>query len=196
MNVFDMKQLGTELGLTERLFVTRENGERVYPYLAQAFKNISDKQVLILVFPENQLIDASFADECIVQIGRQLLNGEFGHRGFLLQGLTANSVKNISSVIAFHGLQLGFLAVEPTDEWQCVGQIGESLLEVLNIIGQRRQITAPELAEVLKIEVNTVNNRLKRLHNCRLIWREHEVSEKGLQYIYHFWDWTSNSSTS
>lgn len=52
-----------------------------------------------------------------------------------------------------------------------------------------RQMTAPELSNRLGSAVNTASNRLKRLYDGRLIRRVHERTEKGLQYIYHFWRW-------
>jgi predicted transcriptional regulator len=50
-------------------------------------------------------------------------------------------------------------------------------------------MTAPELARQLNLAVNTASTRLKRLHTLHLLWREYEVSPKGLEYTYHFWNW-------
>ena len=188
----EMAQLGSELGFAERLFITRDNGERAYPFLAERLRSIPDGEALLLVFPPNQLLDASFVDECIVRLGQELLAGKFGHRTLLLQGLTDNSIININSVIALRKFKLAFLVVQPTGEWQCIGRLAISLHEVLDLLAQRERLTAPELAETMQLAINSASNRLKRLYDQRLIWREHEISDKGLQYIYHFWQWTQH----
>lgn len=187
---FDMAQLAVQLELAEGLFVTRENGERAYPLIAERLQNIADNSALVLVFPPGQLLDASFVDECIVQLGRRILAGEYDHRAILLEGLTSNSIININSVIAFHQIKLAFLVIEPTGAWQYIGHLESSLLEVLAFLAERKQLTAPELAAAMRLAINTASNRLKRLYDRRLIWREHEITDKGLQYIYHFWQWT------
>lgn len=186
----DMAQLAIQLKLAEGLFVTRENGERAYPIIEERLQDIPDNTALVLVFPPGQLLDASFVDECVVRLGRRILAGEFDHRAILLEGLTSNSVININSVIALHQIKLAFLVVEPTGAWQHIGHLESSLLEVLAFLAERRQLTAPELSAAMQLAINTASNRLKRLYDRRLIWREHEITDKGLQYIYHFWQWT------
>ncbi len=57
------------------------------------------------------------------------------------------------------------------------------------MLAKRASLTAPELAAERDIALNSANNRLKRLYDQHLIQREHEVSEKGLIYIYQFWQW-------
>lgn len=190
MEKVDMAQLGSELSFAERLFITRDNGERAYPFLAERLGSIPDGKALLLLFPLDQLLDASFVDECIVRLGEELLAGKFGHRALLLQGLTDNSIINIKSVIALRKLKLAFLVVQPSGEWQCIGRLATSLHEVLNLLAKRERLTAPELALSMQLAINSASNRLKRLYDQRLIWREHEISDKGLQYIYYFWQWT------
>ena len=84
--------------------------------------------------------------------------------------------------------------MENTGAWQCIGHLEPSLNETLEIIAQRGHLTAPELADLKKLIVNSASNRLKRLYDQRLVRREHEVSEKGLQYIYYFWQWAENQT--
>ena len=190
----DMAQVGLEAGLSDQLFILREKGEHVYHLLRLALQNTADGRPLILVFPPHQLLDASFADESIVRLAQELVSGEFEHRCILLQGLGKDSLHNIASAISLQNLKLALLAVEDSGEWQCVGRLEPSLRETLGMLARRGKLTAPELARLRGLAVNTASNRLKRLYDQRLVRREHEVSEKGLQYIYHFWNWTSEDS--
>jgi len=189
MNHYDMARLSSELGLPERFFVTREQGERAYHSLKAHLQTIPEGQGLVLAFPPAQLIDASFADETIIRLGEEIVAGEFGERCLLLAGLTADSIKNINIIIGFRRLKLAFLLVEPNGEWQYIGQLEPSLAETLELVAHHGRLTAPELSELLNLAVNTASNRLKRLYDRCLVRREYEISQKGLQYIYYFWQW-------
>lgn len=190
MDRYDMTKLSECLGLGERLYLTRENGERAYAILKQHLQDQPNGAAVVLVFPEGQLVDASFADETVIRLGEELMNGQLGDRALLLQGLTDDSIKNIEAVIGLRRLKLGFLAVEVTGQWRCIGQLDPSLREVLDLLANLDQLTAPQLADLMKLAVNTASNRLKRLYDRRLVRREYEVSTKGLQYFYYFWQWT------
>lgn len=118
-----------------------------------------------------------------------LVNGQFGHRRLLLEGLTQDSVDNINAAIRLQRLKIAFLAIEPGGRWTVVGHLEDSLREVLEMLAKRSSITSSELAEELDLSLSSANNRLKRLYDQHLIQREYEVSETGLIYIYYFWGW-------
>ncbi|HNT77627.1 MAG TPA: hypothetical protein PKH77_21645 [Anaerolineae bacterium] len=190
MNLYEMTQLYKELNLPESLFLTRDKGGQAYQILETQLKAIPDKHPLLVVFPPDQLVDGSFADESIIRLGEAIVTGDFADRSILLQGLTSDSITNIEAVITFRKLKLAFLLVEPTGDWKCIGQLEPSLLETLAIVANQTHITAPELADMKGLAINSASNRLKRLYNQRLVRREHEISDKGLQYIYSFWNWS------
>ena len=190
MNVYTMAQLGSVLGLPDRFFVTRDKGEQAYTLIKTELQTVPEGEPLLLAFPPQQLMDASFADESIVRLGEAISNGEFGQRTLLLKDLTDDTIHNLNAVIQLRHLKLAFLSVGSGEVWSVVGQLEPSLHETLEIVAQRRRLTAPELSELLGMAINTASNRLKRLNDVRLIRREYEVSERGLQYLYDFWEWT------
>jgi DNA-binding MarR family transcriptional regulator len=191
MNVYTMAQLGSNLGLPERFFVTRDKGEQAYALIKTELEAVPEGEPLVLAFPPQQLMDASFADESIVRLGEAISNGEFGQRTLLLRDLTDDTIHNLNAVIQLRHLKLAFLGVGAAkdEDWSVIGQLEPSLYETLEIVARRRRLTAPELSEMLGMAINTASNRLKRLNDVRLIRREYEVSERGLQYLYDFWEW-------
>jgi hypothetical protein len=195
METYDMARLGAELGLPEQLFLTREKGEQAYRLLRNRLEQVPDDQGLLLTFPESQLVDASFADETIIRLGEELLRCQSRNVALILQGLTEDSIKNIEAVISFRRLKLAFLAVGSAGAWQCIGQLDPALREVLYLLAEHDHLTAPQLAELLKLAINTASTRLKRLYDRHLAWREYESLNKGLQYHYHFWQWTKEPVT-
>lgn len=186
---YDMAQLSDELGLPERFFLTREKGEAAYNRLTDVLANTPEGDALVLHFPPEQLVDSSFADEALIRLVEALVAGDFGDRGVLLSGLTEDSVHNVNAAIHLRNLKLAVLMVAEDGAWALVGQLERSLRETLVMLADAGTMTAPELSERIGSAVNTASNRLKRLYDGRLIRREYEVSERGLQYIYHFWRW-------
>jgi hypothetical protein len=186
---YNVAQLSAELALPKRLFLTRAKGEAAYDILLSALSQTQDNEPLVLVFPPQQIIDASFADEAIVRLYETITAGKHGEHTLLLMGLTEDSFKNINAVIHLRNLKLAILAVDDDGGWQLIGQLERSLRETLQMIAEGDQMTAPQLAEVLGSAVNTASNRLKRLYDTRVVQRQHEVRDKGLQYVYRFWHW-------
>jgi DNA-binding transcriptional ArsR family regulator len=178
------------LAFAGKFFLTRIKGEQAYKRLEARFSLVPEGKALLLVFPPEQMMDVSFVDETIIQLGQAMLDGHYPGRSLILQGLTQDSVSNIEAAIDFRALKMGFLLVEPDGTWQCIGHLDLSSRETLQILYERESLTAAELAEILQVAINAASTRLKRLYDLHLIRRHHEIGPKGLQYIYTFWKWT------
>lgn len=189
VNRYDMAKMAKQIGIKGGNFLTRDMGEKAYELMKDQLGSTPEGQPLVLVFPPAQLVDSSFADESAVRLGEEILKGEHGERCILLEGLTADSVKNFRAVLSLRGIKLPLLAVEATGGWQILGSLEENLVDTLNLVFRHGRLTASELVSQLGLAVNTASTRLKRLHNLHLVRREIEVSERGLQYIYFFWRW-------
>lgn len=187
---YDMTVLAGQIGITnQEYFLTRDKGEMAYDLLKQQLEATPEGQALVLVFPPDQLVDSSFADESAVRLGEEILNGIHGEKCILFESLTDDSVKNFEGVLSLRGIKMPLLRVEKRGGWKIMGNLEESLLETLKLVHRREYLTASDLALQLKMAVNSASTRLKRLHNLHLVRREHEISEAGLQYLYYFWEW-------
>jgi len=192
-----MGKLASTLGFREeRLFLTRERGEQAYSLLSAYLSDIPDGTPMILDFPPDQLVDGSFADESIVRLGEQIINDEFGDCCLLLQGLSEDSITNIEAIISLGPIKLAFLAVEQSGDWQCIGQLEPSLMETLKLVANRGSMTAPKLVELTGLAINSASNRLKRVYDEKLLKRHHDISDKGLKYVYQFWEWMEDPGES
>jgi predicted transcriptional regulator len=188
-NRYEMTRLARRIGVRGQNYLTREKGEAAYELLREQLLATPEGQPLVLVFPPMQLVDSSFADESVVRLGEEVKGDEYGERCLLLEGLTADSIKNFEGVLSLRGIKLPLLAVEATGAWRVLGDLEDNLAETLNLVHERGRLTASELVAQRELAVNTASTRLKRLHNLHLVRREYEVSERGLQYIYYFWQW-------
>jgi hypothetical protein len=184
-----MTKLARQIGVKGFNFLTRDKGEKAYELLKEQLKATPEAQPLVLIFPPDQLVDSSFADESVVQLGEEILNNRYGQRCILLEGLTDDSIKNFQGVLKLRESKLPILAVEEMGQWQVIGNLENNLFETLKLIHQQGRLTASEFKSQFGLAVNTASTRLKRLHNLHLVRRESEISEQGLQYIYYFWRW-------
>lgn len=190
MILIDLAQLCKESNIANpHLLITREKGQKVYFSLQKRLKgaNHSDAPVIIN-FPENQLMDVSFADEVIIRIGEEIRKGKYGEeQGLILQGLGEDSIKNLNAAVNLQKLKTAFLVLKPSGKWEYVGHLEQNLRDTLDLLYAQKQLTAPSLVKQLGLAINTASTRLKRLYDLHLIKRDFEITENGLQYIYHFW---------
>lgn len=182
-----MRALAAAVRIRGRNFLTRDKGEEAYAHLKDQLLRTAEGQALVLVFPSEQLVDSSFADESIVRLGEEILKGKFGERVIIMEGLTEDSMKNFSAVLKLRGIKLPLLTVWSMREWRVLGGLEENLQATLRIVHKNGRLRASDLASALGLAVNTASTRLKRLHDLHLVRREFEISNKGLQYIYFFW---------
>src|ERR1700694_6338208 len=120
-NRYEMTRLARQIGIKGQNFLTRDKGEKAYEILREQLQGAPEGQGLVLVFPPEQLVDSSFADESIVRLGEQMLKDMYGERAILLEGLTDDSIKNFKAVLRLRGIKLPFLAVETRGKWQVLG---------------------------------------------------------------------------
>lgn len=188
-NRYNMTKLARQIGIKGQNYLTRDKGEMGYGLLKEQLQATPEGQPLVLVFPHEQLVDSSFADESAVRLGEEILKDKYGERCILLEGLTNDSIKNFEGVLSLRGIKLPLLAVGSTSDWRVLGNLEDNLVETLELVHKQGHMIASELTSQLGLAVNTASTRLKRLHNLHLVRRESEVSERGLQYIYYFWEW-------
>jgi len=180
----------SEVGIgNSALLITREKGQKVYIELVKRIQASDPANCPIkIIFPENQLMDVSFADEVVIRLQEGLNKGEFGEgQGIILYGLGDDSIENLTAAVKLQKLKIAFMVIKQTGKWDCIGQIEQNLRKTLDLLFKQGRLTAPDLARHLGLAVNTASTRLKRLYDMHLIRRDFEITENGLQYIYMFW---------
>lgn len=174
-----------EKGISNKYLITRLIGEGIYEPLIQQIK--PNDQPTVLVFPSGQFMDVSFADETIIRLGQDYETGKYGKGTLILHNLSTDSLHNIEAAINLQKLKLAFISTQNDGSWSLVGQLEQSLRDTLLLVEQNKLITAPALSKILNLAINSASNRLKRLYDQRLLRREFEITENGLQYTYYFW---------
>ncbi len=164
--------------------VTRPTGKEVRRHLEDQMENLDEKTAFVLSFTNIGIIDYSCADEILAKLSGRMKQGEYPESFLLLDGLDESNIENIE--VALKQKDLCLLGRrEGKDRWEEIGKLDQYLADVLELIKEREQLTAKELADELTLEHNTASTRLGNLHNIRLVVRKQgPIEEGGRQYVY------------
>jgi hypothetical protein len=174
---------------TGTFFIGQEQGRQAYVALRAKLLEVPEGNPLILTLPRHQLIDAAYADESLARLGEEIVGGKYGERGLLLEGMEADSVTNLNAAIGWRRRKAVLLTVAPAGGWGHVGRLAPYLLDTLELVAAKGQLTVGELSVKRNRQNNAASNRLNRLHQLRLVRREAVITTNGLTYVYHFWRW-------
>lgn len=185
-----------------RDLVTRSTGETVRGVLEKQVAGSGEAAVFLLDFAKIGIIDYSCADEVVAKLVSRLVSGEYGDRYLVLMGLNENQKENVE--VALERKDLAVISVisdaaaaslpplkgrggvkVPQGKWQRLGSLNPYLTQTLGIVCERGRISAKELGEMLKLEINASSTRLINLHKKHLVVRTDEpLKEGGRQFVY------------
>ena len=187
MYKIDMKYIGQQIGIIENFFVSREMGQLAYMEIMKEIVEIPESEVILVEFPSEHHTNSSFIDETIAklgeQLGKEITEGGIGDKYILLAGLDHNSEYDLENVLGKKGLV--FIVLEPDQSWKIIGNLATNLKETLDFVADKGNVTARDIAEQFDLKINSASNRLKRLHDARLVQRR-IIEGEQLQYEYAF----------
>jgi len=165
--------------------VTRETGKVMREALEGRIQSEPEGTVVVLDFSNVGIIDFSCAEEVITKMMARLIQREYGDKYILLTNLTTNQEENIHA--ALQTKRLLTLSLKRTKKPRYLGVLNPYLMDTLELILERKSITARELADLTQVEINTASTKLLNLHKARLVLRERmSLAEGGgRQYIYN-----------
>lgn len=162
--------------------VTRSSGEVIRERIERDIAKEKDGEVIALDFSGIGVIDYSCADETVAKMISRLLAGEYRDKYIILTGLNENQKENIE--VALERKDLAVMAEMGNGKKILLGSLNNYLKETLNFILKKGKITVKELAEAMRIEMNTSGTRLLNLHKKRLVKRIDEIRDGGRVWVY------------
>lgn len=183
MSRYDLyKFLREELKNGSSDLVTRQSGQVIRGRIERQIEKEKNGEVIALDFSNIGIIDFSCADEVVAKLVSRLLSGEYGDKYFVLTGLNENQKENIE--VALERKDLAIMVGIRNGRKSLIGSLNNYLKETLDSILKRDRITARELSEAMKLEMNTSGTRLLNLHKKRLIKRMEKIRNGGRVWIY------------
>ena len=164
--------------------VTRETGRVMREALEGRIHSEPEGTVVALDFSNVAIIDFSCAEEVIAKMMARLIQREYGDKYIVLTSLTPNQEENIHA--ALHTKRLLVLSLKGAKKPGYLGVLNPYLMDTLELILERKSITARELADLTQVEINTASTKLLNVYKARLTLRERmSLAEGGgRQYIY------------
>ncbi len=76
------------------------------------------------------------------------------------------------------------LLIRKEDQMRLIGHVEPNLMEAWQLVYEKSELTARELADQRGLEINTASMRLRKLYDARLLARREEITPDGRQHIY------------
>lgn len=182
--IIHVAELGSGASSREKVdFVSREIGRSAKKRTAEILRNAEDGSVATLDFQGVGTIDYTCADEFLAKLITRLNAGEYGLKHIRLKNVTLSHQENID--VALERKKLSVMLVDSDDRWICLGSLKPYLRKTLELVMDRKNLSARELSSHLGIELNTSSTRLINLYRQRLVTRhERAFAEGGREYVY------------
>lgn len=161
----------------------RELGKQIRHEIEQKISSFNNQTVHYFDFKKICSIDFSCADELVGKLISRLLANEYGKTFFVLKNLNSNQQENIQVVLDRR--KAGCLEHCVDSGWRFWGHRKNSLLDTLNVIMEKGEITARELCKNFGLELTTSSTRLSQLYKAYLVNRDQVVVDGGgMEYLY------------
>jgi len=183
MTIYNLyKLLKEELKNGSFDLVTRSSGQVIRRRIEREIEKEKNGEVIALDFSKVGIIDYSCADEVIAKLISRLLGGEYGDKYIFLTGLNENKKENIE--VALERKDLAVMAEMKNGQKLLLGNLNNYLKETLEVIAKKGKITAKELSEIMKLEMNTSGTRLLNLYKKRLVKRIDGIRNGERVWVY------------
>ncbi len=163
--------------------VTRETGRIIREAIEVKIQKEQEEMIIILDFSGIGIIDFSCADEVAAKFIARLNLKEYGDKYLLFSGLTPSQEENITA--ALEKKKLSLLSLKEDGGWKLMGILNPYLKDTLDLVMERKSLTARELADLTGVEINSASTKLLNLNKVRLAIRMREaLPNGGRQFVY------------
>ena len=183
MNQFELTRLFVLLGILGPDLLLRSYGQRAFSTMEHALKEVPSGQALLLDFAGVSVMDTSFADETVLELALGLSQDKYGERWMVLAEPSPATIDNLEGTIARRKAKVALL-IRKEGQMRLIGHVEPNLMEAWQLVCERSELTARELADQLGLEINTASMRLHKLYDARLLARREEITPGGRQHIY------------
>jgi hypothetical protein len=159
-------------------------GREVRLEIESELENLARGGVFKIQLKGIEVMDFSFSNEVFGKI-YSTIGTIYPERAIVLANLTEYVKINLDAALA----SLGFMAVtvKGKRDWEVIGKVGDTDIQTLEVIANKKQVTAPEVAEILNIKLTTCNQRLRKLTENGLILRAKESARTGGEQFIYTW---------
>lgn len=164
--------------------MTRQLGQKLFLRIEKEIQEKDNGTTVVLDFAGVGAIDYSCADEVMAKLVSRIELNEYGDKYIYLENLTPTQQENIH--VALERKNLAILELKQDKNWAIVGVVNDYLYKTLEVIMKRGAVSSSELAEMLKLELNTASTRLINLHKLKLVRKIAQAgTERGKRHFIY-----------
>jgi predicted transcriptional regulator len=185
-SMFALSELFGVLDVPGPDLLLRAYGEQALPLLEAKLLGVPEGRALVLSFAGVRIMTPSFADATIVALLRGLRAGRYGERYLLLAEPNEETLVGLAGTFErrlHRSLKLA-IVLRCGGAYRLFGPVEQNLQAAWQLVAERGTLTARELADELRLEINTASTRLLKLHDLGLLARREEALPNGRQHIY------------
>ena len=184
--ILDVSSLAKQVNLMEGVLVLRPIARKMFETSRQAVGDLTIGDIVVCDLKGIYDCSSSFVDEFVLAWQRVVC--EVNNTVLIIIGMnedvqyTVEAALNQRNRISKENLSL----VSCTNgKFEVLGsKLEKNALEVFDLIADRGHITAREVAENFKLELNSAGNRLKKLYDAHVVMRIEQSADVGGKFEY------------
>jgi hypothetical protein len=194
VDIIQATELGRSVGIPfVSLLATRVVGKQFLEHLRSQLDNQPPDTLVKLSFLGIEVMDASFSDEVFATLAAQRARREGNLCPVILTGLNLTCKDNLQMALetrierepqTLERLRNCVLPILDDPDLKLIGQFEDHVQESFSLLSSRQNLTARELADALRLNVNAASTRLKTLADLGLAFRTEIRDSVGKQYVY------------
>lgn len=170
-----MKTVAFKINEIEFL-VTREIGRTIKDIICNRLSELNPNTILEIDFSLIKIMDASAADEVVVNVLKRLESREYPDKFIILSNVADQPMENIK--YALDAAERAVI-IKEKDSWKLLGNLVNSYEKALHKVIELGTVTARELQKEMKYNtVNEASTKLSYTYQRRLVAREPLGSRK------------------
>jgi hypothetical protein len=194
MIVLRLADIAREITSFPSLLATRLAGKRFWEQLHPRLREPDTDVVTVLSFADVEVMDASFADEVFGTLAAQRARKDVSLSPVLLVDANETCIENLKMALETRvdrespeqeRLRNCVLPMLKGDEMTLIGKFEDHVLQSFELLSKHKTLTARDLSDVLKLNLNAASTRLKTLADLGLARRIEIRDAQGKQFIYH-----------
>lgn len=194
MPELSLADIARENALIPSILATRLAGKRFWGQLQTRLREPDADVAIVLSFAGVEIMDASFADEVFGTLAVRRARKELSFGPIILVDANETCIENLKMALETRAdrespererLRNCVLPMLKDDEMTLIGKFEDHVLQSFELLSKHKTLTARDLADVLKLNLNAASTRLKTLADLGLARRIEIRDAQGKQFIYH-----------
>lgn len=194
MTVLSLTDIAREITPIPSLLATRLAGKRFWELLQVRLQESVADAVIVLSFAGVDVMDASFADEVFGTLAARRARKDISFGPVILIAANETCIENLKMALGTRAdrespererLRNCVLPMLKDEKMVLIGKFEDHVSQSFELLSKHHTLTARDLADVLKLNLNAASTRLKTLADLGLARRIEIRDAQGKQFVYH-----------